>query len=125
MIKKNVLTGLAALALVLSVTAPVMAAEGKPQTLTELDSYLAKHGCRERLLRLEDNLFDEATLLVTCDIDTVRKDMSLRTWFFAADLGDTYYDINRQLVTATFLEDAARVSLLFIIRWKKISIPLP
>jgi hypothetical protein len=111
-IRKYVLTGSAALVFALSVAAPVMAIEGKPQNVAELDSYLAKHGCRERLLRTEDNLFDEATLLVTCDIDTVRKDRSLRTWFFAADLGDTYYDTQRELVTATFLEDAARVSLL-------------
>ena len=113
MITKHVLTGVAALALVLSLATPAMAVEGKPETLSELDSYLAKHGCRQRLLRTEDNLFDEATLLVTCDIDTVRKDKGLRSWFIAADLGDTDYDVRRELVTATFLEDAARVSLLF------------
>jgi hypothetical protein len=111
---KHFLAGAAALVLALSTTAPAMAQQLlKPKSATELDSNLAKHGCRERLLRTEDNLFDEATLLVTCDIDTVKVDKELRTWFFAANHGDTYYDSNSNLVTAAFLEYAAASSLLF------------
>jgi hypothetical protein len=113
-IMKHFFAGAAALVLALSTTAPAMAQQLlKPKSATELDSNLAKHGCRERLLRTEDNLFDEATLLVTCDIDTVKVDKELRTWFFAANHGDTYYDSNSNLVTAAFLEYAAASSLLF------------
>jgi hypothetical protein len=97
----------ACVVLVLS-TAAAMGQE-KPKTLAEMNAAFASHGCKQQLIQDEE----ESTLLVTCAEDVVSRDKNLRTWFFADDLGDKFFNSNRERVTAMFMEHEAKIALLF------------
>ena len=93
--------------LALSISAAM--SQVKSKTLAEMNTEFTSHGCKQQLIRDEE----ESTLLVTCAEDVVSRDKTLRTWFFADDLGDKFFNSNRKLVTAMFMENQAKVALMF------------
>lgn len=103
---KYVLTA-AALALALSSSAATSDVK-KPMTVAELDAGMTPHGCKQRLIRDED----EATLLVTCAQDVIAHDKNLRTWFFSDNITDTWINRHKEYATALFIDYQVAMSIL-------------
>jgi hypothetical protein len=93
----------------LSIASTADAESIKIKNIDGLNTALHSHGCRQMLVREEE----QATLLVSCDEDTVRADKDLRQWFFAADLSDSYTFQHKEEMTAHFVEYAADRAMLY------------
>ena len=89
----------------LSVGAVVLAinpafAKIEAKTVNELNAAISSHGCRQQLVRDEQL----ATLLVTCDVDVIRSDRDLRSWYFVSEMTDEYARENKERLAALFSE---------------------